>query len=157
VAHFDLRFNDMSNQYTPPQPWNDDGSNRLRIYRNIQTNESIGTPGGNIRRGPSGLVVDQQPLYYGAGTVECGDLDTGSFYKIGDIVRVPEDKDYDGAGSGSVKQGMYLCVSPVPSKFESQRLAGIRYVPLSPEPSVLAHEVTDLTTQGRYWQAFGVP
>jgi hypothetical protein len=146
----------MSNLYSQPITYDDDGSNRLRVYRNIATNETIGSPNGNVRRGPSGIVFDAQPDYYGAGTVECGNFDTASHFKIGDMVRLAEDTDF--YGSGSTPAGMYLCVSPVPGLYDNnQRLSGIKYAPISPEPDTLAHEVTDLATQGRYWQAFGVP
>lgn len=151
------------NQYGPPLPTNTDGSNRLKIYRNIQANETVTGPGSAVSRGPAGSVIEHLPSYQGAGLKYGTPYNTSSEWHMGEITRVSEDRDYFGDGHTSTA-GPWICVSPIPRQLstadstacpEMARLAGINYAPLDPEPATLAHEVTNVATQGRYWEKLG--
>lgn len=133
-------------------PVNTDGANRNRTNDNINANEVISSPDINISRGSVGTRIEIQPSYEGSGLVYGNEFDAKRPYQLETITKTTGSADFDGFGD-ITPIGNWICESPIPRP--SKRLAGIKYAPILPEPTVLAHEVTNLATQGRYWHSLG--
>ena len=134
-------------------PVNRDGSNRNKTNLNINANEVVSSPDVNITRGSIGTQIQFQPSYLGSGIIYCNTFVYGNPYQLDQIVKITGSLDWDSSGSLS-PIGNWICESPIPG-FRN-RLPGIKYAPILPEPLTLAHQVSSSAQQGRYWHCISL-
>jgi hypothetical protein len=132
-------------------PLDPDSSNRHKTNINIAASQLISSNGVAVSRGITGTQVELITQYAENAVIYYGQLDMNGSYHADSLVTTSASFDYEGLGS-TTPVATWIADSTIPPP--GQRIAGIKYAPFLPEPSIPAHLITD-GSQGRYWRQLG--